>query len=261
MGCKPLGLWRTFSTRPLNLSKAPSADSAASNPLGCRSCLPKSRDFGCCTKCLASILRQWNGYRHLNNSSILLHNIHIPPSQYDLLIFSSPTESPFIMSYAGCQLRADRRNREILVRNEETLEPAPTSRSQSHSASPHRNIRNRLSEKEAETNLLNFVDFLSEQDVNVERDIPLNDAKLVGLGSTMEVHSTTWKGQQVALKRMRRDRMPNRSANLPSEHDTAFAVATEEFYNDVKSIMQEILVMSRVSKTHHMSGGLSSVQV
>lgn len=147
------------------------------------------------------------------------------------------------------------------MRNEETLEPPPTSRSQSHSASPHRNIRNRLYEKEAEANLLNFVDFLSEEDVNVERNIPLNDAKLVGLGATMEVYSTTWKGQQVALKRMRRDRMPNRSANLPYEHDTAFAVAAKGFYNDVKSMMQEILVMSRVSETRLMSGGLSSVQV
>ncbi len=149
------------------------------------------------------------------------------------------------------------------MRNEETLEPAPTSRCQSHSASPHLNIRNRLSKKEAEAeaNLLNFVDFLSEQDVNVECNIPLNDAKLVGLGSTMEVYSTTWKGQQVALKRMRRDRMPNRSSNLPCEHDTAFAEASKGYYNDVKSIMQEILVMSRVSETRLMSGGLSSVQV
>ena len=85
--------------------------------------------------------------------------------------------------------------------------------------------------------------------MNVERDIPLKDAKLVGLGSTMEVCSTTWKGQQVAVKRMRRDKKPTRSANLPYEHDTAFATATREFYGDVKSMMQEILMMSRVSET------------
>ena len=150
------------------------------------------------------------------------------------------------MSSHGHQLRASRRTREILVRN---LEPPPTSRSQSHSGSPQPSIHNRLYEKDAETNLLNFVDFLSEEDVNVERDIPLNDAKLVGLGSTMEVYSTTWKGQQVAMKRMRRDKMPTRSANLPYEHDTAFATATREFYGNVKSMMQEILVMSRVSET------------
>jgi predicted Ser/Thr protein kinase len=106
-----------------------------------------------------------------------------------------------------------------------------------------------LYEKDAETNLLNFVDFLSEEDVNVERDIPLDGAKLVGLGSTMEVYSTIWKGQQVAVKRMRRDKMPTRSANLAYEHDAAFAQATREFYGDVKCMMQEILVMSRVSET------------
>jgi hypothetical protein len=91
------------------------------------------------------------------------------------------------MSYAGHQLRADRRKREIRVRNDETLEPPSTSRSQS----PHRNIGNRLYEKEAEADLLNFVDFLSDEDVKVERNIPLNDAKLEGLGATMEVYSTT----------------------------------------------------------------------
>jgi hypothetical protein len=59
---------------------------------------------------------------------------------------------------------------------------------------------------------------------------------------------------------MRRDRMPNRSANLPLEHDTAFAEEAKGFYDDIKSMMQEILVMSRVSETRLMSG-LSSVQV
>ena len=150
------------------------------------------------------------------------------------------------MSYPGHQLRASRRTREIFVRN---LEPPPISRSRSRSASPQPSIHNRLDQKDAETNLVNFVDFLSEEDVNVERDIPMDDAKLVGLGSTMEVYSATWKGQQVAVKRMRRDKMPSRSANLPYEHDTAFAKAAREFYGDVKSMMQEILVMSRVSKT------------
>lgn len=104
-------------------------------------------------------------------------------------------------------------------------------------------------ERDAETNLLNYVGFLSEVDVNVERQVPLNDAKLVGLGSAMEVYSTIWEGRQVAVKRMRRDKMPVRSANLPYQHDTAFATAARVFYGDLKSMMQEILVMSRVSKT------------
>ena len=150
------------------------------------------------------------------------------------------------MSSHGHQLRISRRTREIVVRN---FESPRTYRSQPYSGSPQPSIHNHLYEKDAETHLLNFVDFLSEENVNVERDIPLNDAKLVGSGSTMEVYSTTWKGQQVAVKRMRRDKMPARSANLPYKLDTAFATATREFSGDVKSMMQEILVMSRVSET------------
>ena len=150
------------------------------------------------------------------------------------------------MSSYGNQLRESRRNREIVLRNQE---PPPTSQhhqSQSHSGSPQPRFHRKLDEKDAEANLLNFVDFLSEEGVNVEPQVPLNDAKMVGLGSTMEVHSITWKGKQVAVKRMRRDKMPTRSANLSYEHDNAFAIAARDFYGDVKSMMQEILVMSRV---------------
>ena len=144
------------------------------------------------------------------------------------------------------QLLASRRNRKIVLRNQE---PSPLSQSHSHSGSPQPRFHNRLYEKDAETNLLNFVDFLSAEAVNVERQVLLNDAKMVGLGSTMEVHSTTWKGKQVAVKRMRRDKMPTRSTNLSYEHDNAFAIATRDFYGDIKSMMQEILIMSRVIQT------------
>ena len=99
----------------------------------------------------------------------------------------------------------------------QNLEPLPPTQSQSHSSEEQPSIHNRLYEKEAETNLLNSVDFLDGEDVNVELGIPLNDAQLVGLGSTMEVYSTTWKEQQVAVKKMRRDKIPTQSANpLPS---------------------------------------------
>ena len=149
------------------------------------------------------------------------------------------------MSSDGNQLRASRRNRSIVLRNQK---PPPTSQSHSHSGSPQPKFHDKLYEKDAEANLLNFVDFLSEEGVHVERQVPLNDAKMVGLGSTMEVYSTTWKGKQVAVKRMKRDKMPTRSANLSYEHDNAFAIAARDFYGDVKSMMQEILVMSRVGK-------------
>lgn len=149
------------------------------------------------------------------------------------------------MSSYGNQLRASRKTRKIVLRNQD---PPPTSQSQCRPRSPQPRFHNRLYEKDAEANLLNFVDFLSEEGVNVERQISLNDAKMVGVGSTMEVYSTTWKGKQVAVKRMRRDKMPTRSANLSHEHDNTFAIATRDFYSDVKSMMQEILIMSRVSK-------------
>ena len=53
----------------------------------------------------------------------------------------------------------------------------------------------------------------------------------------------------MAMKKIRRDKILTRSTNLPYEYDTAFATAMREFYSNVKSIMQEILVIARVSKT------------
>lgn len=149
------------------------------------------------------------------------------------------------MASSDCrQLGATRRNRKIKVRHLELPVHA-----KSRSVSPQRSIRDHLYEKAAETDLLNFVDFLSEEDVAVERAVPFIDAKYIGLGSTFEVYSVAWKDQEprVAVKRMRRDYIPKRSANLPLEQDTAYRQAERLFYHDVKSIMQEILVMSRVS--------------
>ncbi len=152
---------------------------------------------------------------------------------------ASPATSPELIR---SQLRATRRGREIKIRNTEL-----TPQFQSQSVSSSRGSR--LYEKDAETNLLNFVDFLSEEDVVVLREIPLMDFKLVGSGSSMEVCSVAWKRDEprVAVKRMKRDTIPKRSANLPLEQDTAYAKAVKLFYHDVKSIMQEVLVMSRVS--------------
>jgi serine/threonine protein kinase len=65
----------------------------------------------------------------------------------------------------------------------------------------------------------------------------------------MEVYSATWKGQRVAVKRMKRESKPVRSNNLTPEQDTAYLLATREFYTDVKNIMQEVLIMSRVVDT------------
>jgi hypothetical protein len=155
---------------------------------------------------------------------------------------SSAANSP---NAGRSQLAASRRNREIKVQH---LDAPPQASPRSRSPSPHRSSHYNLYEKESETNLLNFVDFLSEEDVEVEREVLLVDAKFLGAGSTMEVYSSTWNGQQVAVKRMRRDKMPIRSANLPLENDMAYREASRMFYADVKSIMQEILVMSRVSE-------------
>ncbi len=73
----------------------------------------------------------------------------------------------------------------------------------------------------------------------------------------MEVYSVAWKRDEprVAVKRMKQDTIPKRSANLPLEQDTAYAKAVKLFYHDVKSIMQEILVMSRVSNIRYPSSG------
>jgi hypothetical protein len=116
----------------------------------------------------------------------------------------------------------------------------------SHSASRQRSSHDYLYTKEAEANLVNFVGFLSEEKVNVEREVPLIDAYFIGEGSTMEVYSVTWKGQRVAVKHMKRKNKPSRSNNLLLEQDIAYLSARREFYADVKTIMQEIVVMSRV---------------
>lgn len=156
------------------------------------------------------------------------------------MMASSDTRPYFVRS----QLGATRRNREIRVRHLESPFHA-----KSRSVPSQRSTRDHLYEKAAETGLLNFVDFLSEEDIVVEREVSLADAKYIGLGSTLEVYSVAWKDQEprVAVKRMRRDYIPKRSANLPLEQDTAYRQAERLFHHDVKSIMQEILVMSRVS--------------
>ncbi|KAI9745949.1 MAG: hypothetical protein M1818_000630 [Claussenomyces sp. TS43310] len=148
----------------------------------------------------------------------------------------------------GSQLSAFRRKRKIRL---QCPDAPPQSRSRSSPASRQRSSHDYLYKKSAEANLLNFVDFLSEENVNVEREIPLTDAEFIGAGSTMEVYSVNWKGRRVAIKRMRRDQRPIPSTNLPLEKDTVYLHATREFYSDVKSIMQEILVMSREPLSSH----------
>ncbi|MCJ1357886.1 MAG: hypothetical protein MMC33_007882 [Icmadophila ericetorum] len=156
-------------------------------------------------------------------------------------------------NFVWSQLGVTRRNREIKVRHLETPFHA-----KSRSASPKRSISDHLYEKAAETDLLNFVNFLSEEDVVVEREIPLTDARHIGLGSTLEVYLIAWKDQvpRVAVKHMRRDYIPKRSANLPLEQDTAYRKAERLFYHDVKSIMQEILVMSRDHEEEYFTNHL-----
>ena len=52
----------------------------------------------------------------------------------------------------------------------------------------------------------------------------------------------------MAVKKIRHDKILIQSTNLPYEYDTAFTTATREFYSNVKSMIQEILVIARVSE-------------
>lgn len=137
-----------------------------------------------------------------------------------------------------------RRNRKFKLRNAKFR---PQSTSQPELAPPQPGQYDYLYSEEGEANLLNFVHFLNEERVKVEREVPPTDPQPIGRGTTMEVYSASWKGQKVAVKRMIRDRRPVRSRNLPIEQDTIYLEERRDFYVDVKTIMQEILVMSRVS--------------
>jgi hypothetical protein len=118
---------------------------------------------------------------------------------------------------------------------------------------------NFLYTREHQANLLNFIDFLSEeiqpgkQHVQLLPEFPLVDARYIGSGETMEVYATTWKSETVAVKRLNRDQQPIRNTALPLEKDIAYLQARNSFYSKVKNVIQEVLISCRVRTNRNAS--------
>ena len=74
----------------------------------------------------------------------------------------------------------------------------------------------------------------------------LENQKLIGDGMTMNVHAGVWNGRRVAVKSLKPERKPVRAARLTLEEDTDYRHAIRDFYSDVQSIMQEVMIISRV---------------
>jgi hypothetical protein len=122
---------------------------------------------------------------------------------------------------------------------------------------PQPNNYNFLYTKDHQANLLNFIDFLSEEiqphkaNVQLLPEFPLLEAKYIGSGETMEVYAAKWNGIDVAVKRLNRDQRPNRSTGIPLGRDTAYLEGRNAFYKRTTNVIQEILVMCRVSKVQN----------
>ncbi len=109
-----------------------------------------------------------------------------------------------------------------------------------------------LYDKENESNLLNFVDFLSQEisqdndSVALEPEIPLENAKLIGSGYTMEIFEGKWRDRPVAIKRIRRDAIPLREGGLALKDDSDYLDDRKAFYRKIREMRQEVLIMCRV---------------
>ncbi|KAF3916710.1 Phytochrome [Dactylellina cionopaga] len=132
---------------------------------------------------------------------------------------------------------------------------------ENRSPSPPRrpNNYNFLYTKEHQANLLNFVDFLSEEILEDKQHVELLpvpefslvEPEFIGSGETMEVYKTKWKGKPVAVKRMNRDQKPRRNHTIPLEKDIAYLEERNEFYSKIGSVIQEIRIMCREPLSDH----------
>jgi hypothetical protein len=161
-------------------------------------------------------------------------------------------ESFLAASDFGPTRREPQRQRRL---NRDTLTPHfgnPTP-PQSRSISPDTRYQELYTPRH-KPNLLNFIDFLSEEirpdnpHVKLLPDFVYDDEDgPIGNGNTMEVFATRWKGKGVAVKRLKREIVPSRNNDIPIERNTAYVKARDQFYQKVQDLMQEILIMCRVS--------------
>jgi hypothetical protein len=154
---------------------------------------------------------------------------------------------------AGPQVRAIRHRRRSRRRagddpgeDGSRLGPPSPSPSRSRSTSRSAGVYDFLYTPEGAANLVNYVDFLGREHVTVEKEVVLENPKLIGAGMTMDVHAGVWNGRRVAVKSLKPGRRPVRDARLTLEEDTEYRHAIRDFYSDVQSIMQEVLIISRV---------------
>jgi hypothetical protein len=82
--------------------------------------------------------------------------------------------------------------------------------------------------------------------VTVEKEVVLENPKLIGAGMTMNVFAGDWNGLRVAVKSLKPERRPVRDDRCTLEEDTDYRYAIRDFYSEVQSIMQEVLILSRV---------------
>jgi hypothetical protein len=132
------------------------------------------------------------------------------------------------------------------ARTSSQLRPPSPSQSRPRSTSRTGNAYDYLYTPKAAAELVNFVDFLGQEDVTIEKEVLLSKEKFLGAGSMMEVHVEKWKNDVVAVKTLKEERKPVRHTNLKLEEDTEYRERIGDFYTDVENIMQEVLVMSRV---------------
>jgi hypothetical protein len=151
------------------------------------------------------------------------------------------------------QLRAVRHRRrsrrqagDVSVEDGSSLKPPSPSPSSSRSASRSPSAYDFLYTPEAAANLVNFVDFLGREHVTVEKEVLLESPKLIGAGTTMNVFAGNWNSRRVAVKSLKPERKPVRDIGITLEQDTDYRLSTRDFYTDVQSVMQEVLIMSRV---------------
>jgi hypothetical protein len=82
--------------------------------------------------------------------------------------------------------------------------------------------------------------------VALEPEIPLENAKLIGSGYTMEIFEGKWRDRPVAIKRIRRDAIPLREGGLALKDDSDYLDDRKAFYRKIREMRQEVLIMCRV---------------